>query len=50
MVFADGLVRKQAFLDNKNMDFQKPEISIFPKKIVHEKKSWSFFIFWVYQK
>ena len=35
-VFADVLVRKQAFQDNKNMDFKKHEIGIFPKGIVHE--------------
>ena len=35
-VFADVLFRKQAFLDNKNMDFKKHEIGIFPKGIVHE--------------
>ena len=35
-VFADVLVSKQAFLDNKNMDFKKREIGIFLKGIVHE--------------
>ena len=35
-VFPDVLVRKQAFLDNKNMDFKKRETGIFPKGIVHE--------------
>ena len=35
-VFAHVLVRTQAFLDNKNMDFKKREIGIFPKGIVHE--------------
>ena len=35
-VFADVLVRKQAFLHNKNMDFKKRETGIFPKWIVHQ--------------
>ena len=35
-VFGDVLVRKQAFLDNKNMDLRKREIGIFPKGIVRE--------------
>ena len=35
-VFGDVLVRKQAFLDNNNMDFKKREIGIFPKGIIHE--------------
>ena len=35
-VFSDVLAKKQAFLDNKNMDFNKHEIGIFPKGIVHE--------------
>ena len=35
-MFADVLVRKQDFLNNKNMDFKKREIGIFPKGIVHE--------------
>ena len=36
-VFADVLVRKQAFLDNTTTDFKKRAIGIFPKeKIVHE--------------
>ena len=35
-VFADVLLRKQAFLNNKNMDFKKREISIFPKGIVNK--------------
>ena len=35
-VFADVLVRKQAFLDNTTTDFKKREIGIFPKGIVHE--------------
>ena len=36
-VFADVLVRKQAFLDNKNMDFKKRESGIFPKGIIVHK-------------
>ena len=35
-VCGDVFVRKQAFLDNKNMDLTKLEIGIFPKEIVHE--------------
>ena len=51
-VFAYVLFRKQAFLNNKNMDFKKREIGIFPMGIVHEfgQKVEVFFISWVYQK
>ena len=35
-VFGDVFVRKQAFLDNINMDFKKGKISIFAKGIVHD--------------
>ena len=36
-VFADVLIRKQAFLDNTTTDFKKRAIGIFPKGIiVHE--------------
>ena len=34
-VFGDVLVRKQAFLDNINMDFKKKQIGIFANGIVH---------------
>ena len=35
-VFGDVLVRKQAFLDNINMDFKTGQIGIFAKGIVHD--------------
>ena len=35
-VFGDVLVRKQAFLDNINMDLKRREIGIFAKGIVHD--------------
>ena len=35
-VFADVLLTKQAFLNNKNMDFKKRESGIFPKRIVNK--------------
>ena len=34
-VFGDGLLRKQAFLDNINMDLKKGKIGIFAKGIVN---------------
>ena len=34
-LFGDVLVRKQAFLDNINMDLKKGKIGIFAKGIVH---------------
>ena len=50
-VFGDVLVRKQAFLDNINMDLKRTQI-FFPKGIVHDfgQKGEVFFIFCVYQK
>ena len=30
-VFGDVLVRKQAFLDNKNMDFKNVQLASFPR-------------------
>ena len=35
-VFGDVLVRKQAFLDNINMDLKRGKIGIFAKGIVHD--------------
>ena len=35
-VFGDVFDRKQAFLDNINMDLKKGKISIFAKGIVHD--------------
>ena len=35
-VFGDVLVRKQAFLDNINMDLKEGKIGIFAKGIVHD--------------
>ena len=35
-VFGDVLVRKQAFLDNINMDLKRRQIGIFAKGIVHD--------------
>ena len=35
-VFGDVLVRKQAFLHNRNMDFKKRKNGIFPKGRVHD--------------
>ena len=35
-VFGDVLLRKQAFLDNINMDLKKGKIGIFAKGIVHD--------------
>ena len=35
-VFGDVLVRKQAFLDNINMDLKEGKIEIFAKGIVHD--------------
>ena len=35
-VFGDVLVRKQAFLDNINMDLKQGKIGIFEKLIVHD--------------
>ena len=35
-VFGDVLVRKQAFLDNINMDLKEGKIGIFAKLIVHD--------------
>ena len=51
-VFGDVLVRKQAFLDNINMDLKGGKIGIFAKGIVHDfgQKVEVFFIFCVYQK
>ena len=34
--FGDVVVRKQAFLDNINMDLKKGKIGIFAKGIVHD--------------
>ena len=34
--FGDVLVRKEAFLDNRNIDFRKRKNGIFPKGIVHD--------------
>ena len=34
-MFGDVLVRKQAFLDNRNMDFKK-KMAFFPKRLVHD--------------
>ena len=35
-VFADVLVRKQDFLDNKNMHFKRRQSGIIPKGLVHD--------------
>ena len=35
-VFGDVLVRKQAFLDNINMDLKEGKIDIFAKELVHD--------------
>ena len=35
-VFGDVLVRKEAFLDNINMDLKEGKIGIFAKGIVHD--------------
>ena len=35
-VFGDILVRKQAFLDNINLDLKRSKIDIFAKGIVHD--------------
>ena len=35
-VFGDVLVRKQAFLDNKNTGLKKRKIDLFAKRIVHD--------------
>ena len=35
-VFGDVLVRKQAFLDNINMDLKRRQIGIFGKEIVND--------------
>ena len=35
-VFGDVLLRKQAVLDNINMDLKKGKIGIFAKRIVHD--------------
>ena len=35
-VFGDVLLRKQAFLDNINMDLKRGKIGIFAKGIVHD--------------
>ena len=35
-VFGDVLLRKQAILDNINMDLKKGKIGIFAKRIVHD--------------
>ena len=50
-VFGDVLLRKQGFLDNRNMDLRKPENWNFSKGVSpwFWSKSWSFFIFCVYQ-
>ena len=37
-VFGDALVRKQAFLDNKNMDLNTSQIGIFAKSMILVKK------------
>ena len=34
--FGDVLVRKEAFLDNRNIDFRERKNGIFPKGIVHD--------------
>ena len=34
--FGDVLVRKEAFLDNRNIDFRKRKNGIFPRGIVHD--------------
>ena len=49
-VFADVLLRKQAFLDSINMDFKKKKkIGIFAQGIVHDFRQkfevFSFFVF-----
>ena len=48
-VFEEVLVRKQAFLDNINMDLKKRKIDIFAKGIVHDfgqkVEVFSFFVF-----
>ena len=48
-VFEDVLIRKQAFLDNINMDLKKRKIDIFAKGIVHDfgqkVEVFSFFVF-----
>ena len=37
-VFVDAFVRKQAFLDNKNMDLNTSQIGIFAKSMILVKK------------
>ena len=37
-VFGDALVRKEAFLDNKNMDLNTSQIGIFAKSMILVKK------------
>ena len=37
-VFGDVLVRKEAFLDNKNMDLNTSQIGIFAKSMILVKK------------
>ena len=50
-VFDDVLVRKQAFLDNQNMDLKKHKIEIFAKRIaMNLVKKLKFSMFCVYQK
>ena len=51
-VFAEVLVRKQAFLDNINMDLKRKQNGLFWKADSpwFWSKSWSFFMFCVYQK
>ena len=46
-MFRNVLVKKQACLDNRNMDFKKGNLDIFLKKIVHDfvKKLILFFCF-----
>ena len=50
--FGDVLVRKQAFLDDRNLDLIKRKIGIFAKGIVHDfgQEVDVFFIFCVFQK
>ena len=34
--FGDVFVKKQAFLDNRNMDLRKPQNCLFAKGLVHD--------------
>ena len=54
-VFGEVLVKKQAFRDNRNMDFQKGNLDIFLEGILHDlgpfgEKDEFFCLFYFYEK